>query len=720
MSKKILIKNLYFIICLSFIVVLFNISTLADNEKVIDDSLIDYVDDNNLNLYFFDLGSVNNGDSFIITIGDVQILVDAGTNEKSKNHIIQNIDEFLKNDSDKVWEYMILTHPHKDHISNAPEILDYFMRNDYELSNIIDFEGATSLAEFVQDDIDDDLLDFDSDENCKSAYEKYVINREKMKKNYGTNHITAIDIAEKKGMSLHLNDDTYLTLLYNYFYDHETKECNNISICFMITKCNQKLLFTGDLMNKNGSGEKLLIENNSSITLPNGAMVSLEGVTFYKAAHHGSNTSSSIDFINYIRPSYVAISCSAGTTEYGFSEQNKFPSREVMNNLCKYTDYIYITNQEIVNEAGEKDYIPYHGNILFKFDGKDVSVNSTNNCDENNIPFTIFETDWFIENRYESIYVYNFDEPLNSYSSCTLIKYGHYDILVDCGSTNFSSTYFIEQIGKYCIDGVIECAIISHYHYANFNQLIGSRLNNGILTNEQFIIEKIIDPGNYYSSEFKKNLDNVMFKKYRECMSSIDVNINMSNINGGYHKEEIIEDKFFIEVIAQINDFDDNEDSYSLTTIIHFYDEKFLFVGDKYEFSNLIGKIGNVSYYKASNSYNFNSNYKSFLKSISSGSKRTYTVIGTSLNYLNSNGSVFGNKDFCDVLLNVLIKDGSKSFVYPTSYINSKGEYVKINGTLCFEVAYIDMVYNYSSMRQEYNSKVILLENSNYYSDFFR
>ena len=68
-------------------------SIFADeSDSVIDTSLLDAkYDSNKLNVYFYDLGTHKNGDSYIITIGDVQILVDAGANEDSAPHIIHNM-----------------------------------------------------------------------------------------------------------------------------------------------------------------------------------------------------------------------------------------------------------------------------------------------------------------------------------------------------------------------------------------------------------------------------------------------------------------------------------------------------------------------------------------------------------------------------------------------------------------------------------------------------
>ena len=126
--KKIINELVFFImiICLLF---LFSdsLSIFAGNEEnVKDESILTKinVETNDVNVYFYDLGTHRNGDSYIITVADVQILVDAGADENSAQHIIKNMKYFLEKDKTGEWDYVIFTHPHKDHISNASVVFD--------------------------------------------------------------------------------------------------------------------------------------------------------------------------------------------------------------------------------------------------------------------------------------------------------------------------------------------------------------------------------------------------------------------------------------------------------------------------------------------------------------------------------------------------------------------------------------------------------------------
>ena len=63
----------------------------------------------------------------------------------------------------------------------------------------------------------------------------------------------------------------------------------------------------------------------------------MKSVDVYKAAHHGSNTSNSKDFLAAAAPEYAVISCGAGNS-YGH------PHNEAVERIKKYTDEIYRTD----------------------------------------------------------------------------------------------------------------------------------------------------------------------------------------------------------------------------------------------------------------------------------------------------------------------------------------------------------------------------------------
>ena len=115
------------------------------------------------------------------------------------------------------------------------------------------------------------------------------------------------------------------------------------------------------------ANEKKLVERNN-----------LSEVVFYKAGHHGSNTSSNACLIDIIKPQIVAINCVAGG-------QYDFPKQNAINRIAKYTDRVYVTR-----EVGGK---LLNGTIIITSTADGVSVNCLNNQ-------TLFkDTAWFNENR---------------------------------------------------------------------------------------------------------------------------------------------------------------------------------------------------------------------------------------------------------------------------------------------------------------------------------
>ena len=74
-----------------------------------------------------------------------------------------------------------------------------------------------------------------------------------------------------------------------------------------------------------------------------------------KAGHHGSSTSSGVDFLNKVMPRYAVISCGKGN-KYGH------PHEETVTRLKKYASHLYVTADV--------------GTIVFSSDGEGLSVSA--------------------------------------------------------------------------------------------------------------------------------------------------------------------------------------------------------------------------------------------------------------------------------------------------------------------------------------------------------
>ena len=245
-----------------------------------------------LNIYYIDVGQ---GDSILITNKDHSMLIDAGNNEDGKLLVSYIKDELNINKID----YVIGTHPHEDHIGGLDDII-----NNIEVSEVYLPEAMTTTKTF------EDVLD---------AIENNNLN------------ITVPKIGDKFSLG-----DLNFEVIYT---GTGTKDLNEASIILKMTFGNHTYLFTGDTTKE---VESTILNNNIDIDV-------------LKVAHHGSNTSTSEEFLSVATPEYAIISV---------GEDNKYghPNQETINRLKKYTKNIYIT----------KDL----GTIVLTSDGDNININS--------------------------------------------------------------------------------------------------------------------------------------------------------------------------------------------------------------------------------------------------------------------------------------------------------------------------------------------------------
>lgn len=306
-------------------------------------------------MHFLELGNKYTGDSTYIKVGEIDILVDAGSRKSSATTIKQYVDQYC---TDGKLEYVIATHAHQDHIagfvgtSSIPGIFDY-----YECETIIDFPLTNATSQ---------------------VYNNYVSKRE-AEVNGGAKHYTALECYNNENGAkriYEIGDGITMEILYNYFYDHETSDENDYSVCVLLNDGVNNYLFTGDL---EAEGEEKLIEYND-----------LPKCKVFKAGHHGSPTSSREELLEVIEPEIVCVCCCTGSDEYTSNNANMFPSQAFINRVAKYTDLIYATTIVSGNKEG---FESLNGDIVVSLTDGVVTVNCSNN---NTI---LKDTDWFKENR---------------------------------------------------------------------------------------------------------------------------------------------------------------------------------------------------------------------------------------------------------------------------------------------------------------------------------
>ena len=161
----------------------------------------------------------------------------------------------------------------------------------------------------------------------------------------------------------------------------------------MLNQGNKHFIFTGDLEN---DGEKLLVDiARNTIFATEDFTTRQYGVELYKAGHHGSKTSSSMDLLNVIKPRVVCVCCCAGSSEYTDNTSNQFPTKQFINNISQFTTQVYVTT--LCVNYYNNEFTSFNGNIVVmaKKDDVEVSVYCSNNS------IVLKDSDWFKNNRLE-------------------------------------------------------------------------------------------------------------------------------------------------------------------------------------------------------------------------------------------------------------------------------------------------------------------------------
>ncbi|MBQ9104042.1 MAG: hypothetical protein IJY57_03025, partial [Clostridia bacterium] len=212
----------------------------------------------------------------------------------------------------------------------------------------------------------------------------------------GAKHYTALECYNNENgaqriYNLTEDGNVKMEILYNYFYENNSSDENNYSVCIMFHHGDRKFLFTGDLEKE---GEEKLAE-----------FYDFSQVELFKAGHHGSYTSSNDFLLSEIRPKMSVVCCCAGAIERNTKPENLFPSQSFINRMGKYTSAIYApTAMDYVVPSGETtvgiddnvgDIITLNGNIQVISDAENgVYVE----CSNNNLKLK--ETEWF--NKYRT------------------------------------------------------------------------------------------------------------------------------------------------------------------------------------------------------------------------------------------------------------------------------------------------------------------------------
>lgn len=247
-----------------------------------------------LKIHFIDVGQA---DSILIQCGNENMLIDAGNNDDGDMLV-----EYIKSQDVNKLDYLIGTHPHEDHIGGLDRVIESF-----DIGNIYMPKASSNTKTYK------DVLD--------------VIKAKGLK-------ITS----PIPGSSFKLGDAAVEIFAPN---SATYEDANNYSIVMKLKYGSTSYLFTGDAEN---ISEGETIEKGFDIS-----------ANLIKLGHHGSNSSTSEEFLDRVNPQYAIISVGTGN-DYGH------PTKNTMDKLKKRSIPVYRTDE--------------NGTIVVTSDGDSIIFNT--------------------------------------------------------------------------------------------------------------------------------------------------------------------------------------------------------------------------------------------------------------------------------------------------------------------------------------------------------
>ncbi len=291
-------RKLFTTLCALIIIGIAYVFNYVDKSSAMPDTNTEPVikiDGEELQVYYLNVGQA---DSIFIKDQNKSMLIDAGNNEDG-----QNIVDYLKELGISKIDYVIGTHAHEDHIGGMDDIIRNF---EIERFYMPDAVTTTKTFEEVLDSLEEKSIEI----SIPKEDEELTLTNAKIKFLYsGTN----------------------------------TSDLNNTSIVLKLTYGNNKFLFMGDATDS--TEKKILNKDLKSDVL--------------KVGHHGSQYSSTEEFLDKVNPTYAIISV-------GTPNSYDHPKEITLTKLKERNIKLYRTDQD--------------GTIIATSDGNNIKF-TTNNID---------------------------------------------------------------------------------------------------------------------------------------------------------------------------------------------------------------------------------------------------------------------------------------------------------------------------------------------------
>lgn len=309
-------------------------------------------------------GTLYNGDCIYIKAGETDVLIDSG---KMQSNYASIAAEINKHCTDNKLEYVIATHTDADHLGGFIGTGKKGILYSYNVETIIDFARTNK-----------------TNPTSGSIYGQYLAARD-YAVSKGATHYTALECYNNQNgakRSYNLGKGITMDVLYQDFYEKNSGDENNYSVCLLFKQGEKKMLFTGDLEK---DGISSLLSKNSIGT-----------VDLFKAGHHGSSNANTTELLSAIQPKTICVCCVAGSNEYTATNANTMPYQVSIDNWAKYTKDVYVTNfaqsTGVVKNIGPGGEL--NGTIIVHYSSNgEKTVTGSNNS------LTLRETSWMKENR---------------------------------------------------------------------------------------------------------------------------------------------------------------------------------------------------------------------------------------------------------------------------------------------------------------------------------